>query len=540
MNDHKMVDSPETSGALSYLRRYEDMILAQDNEDIATIAHLRPIFLSVQQLRPSKSTHEYENRLGSQNGSQNVKKGDTSFTADHDESFQPNDSLYPQYMTNQNAGLPQLSTISSTPSKSASLSPSSDDRGDLHRIGTEDSPTISECTEAQFGLLTFTAMKHFLSTAQTRSINDTPPRSDYDILRTDAQLLMVLTTLVEARDSFAQSRLHRRTDTQKHEGISFVEFVHAYKAVICGMQVLQLLPDKKELSEGSLSVAEESHDWIYYEREQARERTLNMVRSFARPSLPFENLDTVSDAMTDSVVSVSNAINVTSEEEGRHQDDQLRDLIQNQVANEEEIVTLKEELVVEQKKFNKAEQGRKYLSFIVIICMMVAGASSSKFSGQSKAFENEGTPRSTSAVKMVQDQLDFATKTMGGMVLRAEELKSTIYEQKAALVRCESHGDDLCAESSAFKQCQEELTWIESKLKKCFKGEIGGDSLKSISTVYTDSNEIESLETRHKQVIAKRRKIFGAIGAAAVTALPKFLLVGKNFISQFIRVLAAR
>ena len=535
-----MMESPETSCALSYLRRYEEMILAQDNEDIATIAHLRPIFLTLQQMSPS---NEYENKQASGDVSGSMKKGDTSFTADHDETFQPNDSqpndsLYPQYMANpnQNAGLPQLSTISSTPSKSSSLSPFSDDRGDLHQVRDE-SPTVSECTEAQFGLLPFTAMKYFLSTSQTRSLNNAPPRSDYDILSTDAQLLMVLTTLVESRDNFTRSRLHHRTDTPKNEGISFVEFVHAYKAVICGMQVLQFLPDKKELSDGSLSVPDEIHDWIYSEREQARERTLNMVRSFARPCLPFDSLDTISDAMTDSVLSVSNAVDVTEEEEGGRDPDELRTLIQDQVAKEEEIVTLKQELALRQKKLNKAEQGRGYLSLLVIICILVTGAScsSNKFNRQSTA----SSPPTTSDLKWVQDKLDLATKTVGDMVLRAEELSHTIDEQKSALLLCESNGDDAC-QSSAFKQCQEELAWIETKLKNCFQGQTAGKRPKTISTVYTDSNEIEALESRHRALTTKRRKIFGVIGAAAATALPNFFLAGKSFISQLIRMFAAR
>lgn len=124
-----------------------------------------------------------------------------------------------------------------------------------------------------------------------------------DIMATDAQLIMLLTTLVEMEERHRAERLARLQEGDGEDegdppaivqGLQFPEFVQAYKIVIGGMQSLLSIPNPDESQEqgGGADTAEtmakmchslgiSSHpDSLRALRARSRERTMGLLRLF--------------------------------------------------------------------------------------------------------------------------------------------------------------------------------------------------------------------------------------------------------------------
>mmetsp|Transcript_13524 Transcript_13524/g.25807 ORF Transcript_13524/g.25807 Transcript_13524/m.25807 type:complete len:378 (-) Transcript_13524:464-1597(-) len=124
-----------------------------------------------------------------------------------------------------------------------------------------------------------------------------------DIMATDAQLIMLLTTLVEMEERHRAERLARLQEGDGEEegdppaivqGLQFPEFVQAYKIVIGGMQSLLSIPNPDESQEqgGGADTAEtmakmchslgiSSHpESLKALRARSRERTMGLLRLF--------------------------------------------------------------------------------------------------------------------------------------------------------------------------------------------------------------------------------------------------------------------
>lgn len=97
-----------------------------------------------------------------------------------------------------------------------------------------------------------------------------------DILATDAQLIMLLTTLVEMEERYRASKIMSEGNSnssvnskkyQLDEGLFLPEFIQAYKLIIGGMQSLKSIP-----------IAVESSSEVLCNR--LKERTMGMLRPF--------------------------------------------------------------------------------------------------------------------------------------------------------------------------------------------------------------------------------------------------------------------
>ena len=209
--------------ALAYLERYGNMIHAQDEEDYATIKHLRPIFHTIQRLGGSGISQQH--RM--------PHVHDTSFTANAENTF-----LYENATgTSLVGGLHDNSSFSTPPQSSLMTS------------------TSSICHDDE---LTFETMRRFKDEPMILSSDDS---KDYEVLKTDQQLCLVLKTIVESMNF---------NNKYEDEGISFAEFVHVYKIAVSGMQSLQMLP-----ALGKNSPLDSN-------RKRARSRCVQMIRLFAR------------------------------------------------------------------------------------------------------------------------------------------------------------------------------------------------------------------------------------------------------------------
>ena len=95
-----------------------------------------------------------------------------------------------------------------------------------------------------------------------------------DIIATDAQLIMLLTTLVEMEERYHFSGEEKNDENNVFpQGLFVAEFVQAYKLIIGGMQSLQTFPSPHEKSGGTNALLQEL-------RLRSRERTLGLIRLF--------------------------------------------------------------------------------------------------------------------------------------------------------------------------------------------------------------------------------------------------------------------
>jgi len=258
--------------ANSYFHSYESMVRSQDVEDIATIAHLRPIFGRIQRFGRSDSLTHNSNHSGLR---------DTSFTADHDDTFQGHSkqdgkSTSKALWTNEKAGA-YTKADAYTPAQT---------------IDAFSSDSMCDPRE----LLTFASLKRFATTLKSfdfdsandeNKVHDAPAvNSDFYFIQSDEQLMMIILKFEEAIDDWRRDPRCRAIDLDE-AGITFSEFVHVYKTVISGMKSLQMIPslhqftdDKNESIVTLVKMSEDMKDLVSYQREKTVERSLKMINEF--------------------------------------------------------------------------------------------------------------------------------------------------------------------------------------------------------------------------------------------------------------------
>ena len=304
--------------ALAYLERYGEMIQAQENEDEATIAHVRPIFHTIQRLGGGSVLHQgHSHSLSTRTGSTTAHKNaythtntqhhvsvikDTSFTADADDTYMQH-SMHTSTRHGHEHG---SESLLSTPPASVATSVSYDDK------------------------LEFETMRRFKDDPLILSIDDS---KDYEVLKTDQQLCLVLKTIAEACD-YRQEMMerdgrgheHQHGHSDKDAGITFAEFVHVYKIAVSGMQALQMLPNQGKDFGSDM------------DRKRTWGRCLVMLRLFSRV-----NVGQI-EAADDSNASI---ISVEQEDENEHNNERKGDLHrpgeENDSRTEKEVQLLKGE-----------------------------------------------------------------------------------------------------------------------------------------------------------------------------------------------------
>lgn len=106
-----------------------------------------------------------------------------------------------------------------------------------------------------------------------------------DIIATDAQLIMLLTTLVEMEERYHYSSSSDGSNDNKNDvfpqGLFIAEFVQAYKLIIGGMQSLQTYPSPQQ-QQGTTNAT--NNKLLQELRTRSRERTLGLLRLFGPDS----------------------------------------------------------------------------------------------------------------------------------------------------------------------------------------------------------------------------------------------------------------
>ena len=115
-------------------------------------------------------------------------------------------------------------------------------------------------------------------------------QSARDIIATDAQLIMLLTTLVEMEEQVrALNMKNDEMDDGSNKGLFIPEFIQAYKLIIGGMQSLQTYPnpdvDKPEVVKATCGRLKIDPNLLLSLRQKSRERTLGLLRLFGPKEL---------------------------------------------------------------------------------------------------------------------------------------------------------------------------------------------------------------------------------------------------------------
>ncbi len=111
-----------------------------------------------------------------------------------------------------------------------------------------------------------------------------------DIITTDAQLIMLLTGLVEAEERYRAERLASNNgvedDDMERRGIHFPEFVQCYQLIVAGMQSLQILDVG-----GDLIVQAQIVDRV-------KERTFGLIRPFGPDTMLYKEVSAEDEKTT--------------------------------------------------------------------------------------------------------------------------------------------------------------------------------------------------------------------------------------------------
>ena len=484
--------------ALAYLERYGDMIHAQDAEDHATISHLRPIFRTVQRLGgagappvpvpvPAGVHHHNHTSL--------IK--DTSFTANADETFL-HTSLGGR--SGSGSGSSINDSIVSTPPPSSSAS----------SVGTN---TSSSAGIPYDDKLTFETMQRFKDDPMILSIADS---RDYEVLKTDQQLCLVLKTIVEAIDF----DFHH---TAQDAGISFAELCMCYKVAVSGMQALQMLPGKDMVSDG--------------DRKRTWGRSLLMLRLFSRMDMHM-NMNMHMDQIDDpnrSLVSYDEDDDEEEQEqvlikkkelsleafESRQKDDNLVQI---------NAVTKTQEAQIERLN-NEVRGGKRRANILLGMFLLSVGGSA----GLGHRLMN--TVEHKKNVELLREQLDMHlastimpsrpaasdTITIGEREL---ELAATLSEAKEKLnfatTQVGSMVLDMAQAQDRLSSCLELRVVKRERERRCEPC----SSSTIVDSPTADSELKQNKKPLRAAAAAVRRQIFTILGTAAVMAMPSFLPVG--------------
>ena len=136
----------------------------------------------------------------------------------------------------------------------------------------------------------------FLSGQNTANASNVSA-SARDIIATDAQLIMLLTTLVEMEEQVRAMKIKNDEEGEnddnataaKNKGLFLPEFIQAYKLIIGGMQSLQTYPnpdvDRPEVVKTACGSLKIDPKLLTSLRQRSRERTLGLLRLFGPKEL---------------------------------------------------------------------------------------------------------------------------------------------------------------------------------------------------------------------------------------------------------------
>lgn len=459
---------------------------------------------------------------------------DTSFTADHENTFMKTSSTPSDEVTAKTAtaAAATTTTFKTVPDEKTDAESSNYD-GSAEApafVSTGYLDTTSNTTTDPMSVnndhnivLSFDAISQFVD--KIKSINemsgDIPsgPKSDYHILQTDAQLMLILTTISEAEtEALEDYGDDSEAGPKGKDGLTFAEFVHVYKNVIAGMQTLQMLPAS---SNTSIATFDPTHlDTV---REMTRERTLQMIRAFnARSVSDLESFLGDDDDNMENVEEKEKGV-VTKERvmigcEEKFEDDDAkysRAQTLNLIISEKdtELEKLRNELKQTNETMSKSK-GSKLSVFMIMLISLACGAAIGH-----EYFSYQSNELAKLDIIEVQGKLNSSYKEIKALGVQVDSLNSDLKKKEASLVKkdekaikCEKtlnsiedyYNGDVRALKRELEECQESSNFNPSE-----------------SNVQEAKMVIKSSQSLQKVVL--HRQVMTAVGTALIAAVPSFL-----------------
>eukprot|EP00551_Chaetoceros_affinis_P013393 CAMPEP_0203686314 /NCGR_PEP_ID=MMETSP0090-20130426/48994_1 /ASSEMBLY_ACC=CAM_ASM_001088 /TAXON_ID=426623 /ORGANISM="Chaetoceros affinis, Strain CCMP159" /LENGTH=895 /DNA_ID=CAMNT_0050555535 /DNA_START=387 /DNA_END=3074 /DNA_ORIENTATION=+ len=476
--------------------------------------------------------------------------GDTSFTANNDGTFMENDSTHDQaakstadvtrdtsFTANHEQTFMKLATPSDEiTTKAVSSNANGKATGKDNKIVTEDSKgEDSNYKEQQEGVkappfvsagyldtttntitdpnsfnndhnvvLSFDAITQFVD--KIKVINETSgnfpsgPKSDYHILQTDAQLMLILTTISETTEEYS-SKEGEGDEQEGKEGLTFAEFVHVYKNVIAGMQTLQMLPTSADTS-----IATFDPTRLNYVRDVTRERTLQMIRAFTTRSI--DDLENIFGKDDEEEEEEEETVEEKVEDKGEDK------ILQRMLSDKDtELENLKNEL--KQAKERKVETKQSKLPlFVMMLFSLVCGAAIGH-----QYFTYQSNELAKLDIIEVKGKLNSANKEIKLLGIQVDDLNSDLKKKESSLSK----------KDEEYLKCQKTLRSIEDyyngdvtalkrELEECQESSKFNPSE---SNVQEAKMVIKSSQSLQKVVL--HRQVMTAVGTALIAAVPSFL-----------------
>ena len=296
-------DSPERS-ALAYLLRYEAMVRTQDLEDGATAEHARPLFGRLLFLGRRAGGGGGGGGNASKGGGQDSGKGDGQFSGNDSmcDSASMTSASVKGSIVGEWTPPPEEDQLpeDGIPDLAAANTQSTDEGGgggehakeEQEKVKGAEGGSAATAAAAAAGLalgaddfddatvLTYPAMARALRRLEAsegaaeagRSGGDPAAAASRDFLSADRQLMLLLRTTVDAVEEDERTQPQPQEEEEEEEGgrgLTYPEFLQAYKIVVGGMQTLQRVPRADASSSRAGAV-----------RASIRERTLELLRLF--------------------------------------------------------------------------------------------------------------------------------------------------------------------------------------------------------------------------------------------------------------------
>ena len=221
--------SAAAKSALPFLLGYEQMVRTQDAEDWATAVHLRPIFAKLRYI----------------GGDTDVKP-----TMPSSSEKTSGNALPTSIMGNSDASVTSTGTYGTTLTTATDRTDAEREADALSYLSSYSGQHVDKCDGT---ILSFSAIAVALSLLSSKKPNE-------EEMTLDRSLMLLLQTIVEAT---AETE-----DIASSSGITFPEFLHAFKTITNAMQTMQRFPS---------TTTEGQHHKV-----QTRDRAHHMIQSFVR------------------------------------------------------------------------------------------------------------------------------------------------------------------------------------------------------------------------------------------------------------------
>jgi len=249
--------SQSDRSALAYLLRYETLVRSQDAEDAATSDHLRPLFDRLRKLGG-----------GGSNGKVGINMDVPGLVPSH-----------------------SVSTDEGDPTATADdASYDNDDDGD----DNDEQLLTYDAMRAALAELDAVDLSFTGGVADKKKYSNGDGNGTAEVLTTDRQLMLLLRTMVDANANATTTSDNNENDgdhgnndrPSAGQGLTYAEFLQAYKLVVGGMQTLQRIPktaNAEDDDDGSVHATTNGKKKTDT-RLQIRERTLDLIKLFGPPS----------------------------------------------------------------------------------------------------------------------------------------------------------------------------------------------------------------------------------------------------------------